>query len=352
MQSVYFLLVPVPRKIQHMSLADLKRRFQKGATEVTGIDFGKSAIKVVRLHKNGDTFVLDGAELLEPLYEGGGFTVPQSLKARYAALALSSPSATAKLLTFPGAIEPAFESSLARNLGLESRSEDRMAYRIITEGTARVESRVLAAAIPEADAAPVMAFFATGLPAPCSLELAPLAALTAFEAGPVLHGSSPAAAMIDFGTESSTLSIFHKRTLVLLRRFDFGTVKLLGRVVSALHIDAETALNILSDNAFDISELITEIMSPLASQLIVSRDFVERRENCTLKQLHCIGGVTTSPAAMHELERSLNIEVSTFDPFTIPMLQTSAVDSSSENLQHWRFTAAIGAALAALQEES
>jgi len=341
----------ISRKIQLMSFTDLKKRMKKGPTEVIGIDFGKSDTKVVRLRKNGDVIVMDGAELLPALSAGGGFTLPPKLKARCAALAVSSSTATAKLLTFPGAVDAAFESSLAKNLGQDVGDDDRMAYRIITEGSARVESRVLAAAIPESDAAPVMALFQVGLPAPRSLELASLAALTAFEAGPVLHGASPAAAMIDFGTESSTLSIFHKQTLVLLRRFDFGTRKLLDRVTSTLHIDADTALNILADNAFDISELISEIMSPLSNQLIVSRDFVERRENCNLRQLHCIGGLVSSPAAMQQLERSLNIEIKSFDPFTIPGLQTDAVEDQRDGSQHWRFTAAIGAALGALQEE-
>jgi len=324
---------------------------KKGPSEVTGIDFGKTATKIVRLHKNGGELVLAGVELLPAFEEGGSFTIPPRLKARYAALAVSSTSATAKLLTFPGAIDATFESHLSRNMGLESGTDDRMAYRVVTEGSGRIESRVLAAAIPETDAGPVMQLFQSGLPAPCSLELAPLAALTAFEAGPVLNSTSPTAGLIDFGTETSTLSIFYKRTLVLLRRFDFGTRKLLDRVTSTLHIDEDTALNILSDNAFDISELITDIMSPISSQLIVSRDFVERRENCNLKQLHCIGGLTSSPSAMHELQRALNIEITSFDPFTIPGLQTAAVDGASASLQHWRFTAAIGAAMGTLQEE-
>lgn len=334
-----------------MAYADFIKRMKKGPTEVTGIDFGKTATKIVRLHKSGDEIVMTGAELLPVLVEGSGFTIPPRLKARYAALAVSSASASAKLLTFPGAIDAAFENHLARNMGLEAGTDDRMAYRVITEGSGRIESRVLAAAIPEADAGPVMQRFQNGLPAPCSLELAPLAALTAFEAGPVINSATPASGLIDFGTESSILSIFHKKTLVLLRRFDFGTRKLLDRVTSTLHIDEDTALNILSDNAFDISELITEIMSPLSSQLIVSRDFVERRENCNLKQLHCSGGLTSSPSAIHELQRAMNIEIKTFDPFTIPGLQTDAVNGTNGSLQHWRFTAAIGAALGTLQEE-
>jgi len=334
-----------------MSFAEFKKRMKKGPSEVIGIDFGKTATKIVCLHKNGDELVMTGAELLPALAQGGGFSVPSRLKARYAALAVSSESGTAKLLTFPGTIEADFEKHLARNMGMEAGTDDRMAYRVINEGSGRIESRVLAAAIPEADAGPVMQLFQTGSPAPCSLELAPLAALTAFEAGPVISSPTPAAGLIDFGTASSTLSIFYKKSLVLLRRFDFGTRKLLERMTSTLHIDENTALNILSDNAFDISEMIAEIMSPLSSQVIVSRDFIERRENCNLKQLHCIGGLTSAPSAMQELQRALNIEIKTFDPFTIPGLQTAAVDGINSSLQHWRFAAAIGAALGTLQEE-
>jgi len=334
-----------------MSFTEFKKRMKSGPTDVIGIDFGKTATKLARLHKSGDEIVLVGVDLLPAFSDGGGFTIPPKLKARYAAIAISSASATTKLLTFPGAIDAAFENHLAKNLGLDAETDDRMAYRIITEGAGRVESRVLAAAIPEEDAAPVMQLFTTGLPAPSSLEVAPLAALTAFEAGPVRNSAAPAVGLLDLGTESSTLSIFYKKTLVLLRSFDFGTRNLLDRVTSTLHIDADTALNILSDNAFDIAELITEIMSPLSSQLIVSRDFVERRENCNLKHLHCIGGLTSSPAAIHELERSLNLEMKAFDPFTIPSLQKVSTGTVDGSQQHWRFTAAIGAALGTLQEE-
>lgn len=333
-----------------MAFADLLSKRNKAPADVVGIDFGGSATKVVRLHRNADQLFLDGVEQLPAFStDEPSFSVPPKLKARYAALATSVPTATAKLLTFPGAIDASVESTLGKNLGIHADDDCRVSYRIVSEGSGRTESRVLAAALPEADAAVIMAPFHAGLPAPSSLELSPLAALTAFEAGPVKNESTPAVGLVDFGTQSSTLSIFYKKSLVLLRRIDFGTRKLLDRVISTLHIDNNTALNILSDNAFDISELITEIMSPLSSQLIVSRDFVERRENCTLNQLHCIGGLTESPAAMQELERALGTKAHVFDPFA--MLNTSPLGNVDQISQHWRFTAAIGAALGALVEE-
>lgn len=335
-----------------MSLKEFRERMKRGPTDVTGIDFGQASTKIVRLQKSGESFSLMGAELAPVLLHGESneaILIPPKLKARYVAIAVSGGTAVTKLLTFPGTMEHSFETNLAKTLGLDPQTGDRIAYRMITEGSGRTESRILAAAIPEADAASAMRMFATGLPAPCSLEVSALAALTAFEAGPVLNSPEPAAGMIDFGTETSTLSIFYKKSLVLLRRFDFGISKLLDRVTSALHIDADTALNILSDNAFDISELITEIMGPFSSQLIVSRDFVERRENCSLKKLYCIGGIATTPVAIHELERTLGLEVQMFDPFSIPLLHPSTPDAVPDD-QRWRFTAAIGAALGTLQE--
>ncbi len=334
-----------------MSFKDFKDRWKHVPTDVIGMDIGRAAVKMVRLRKNGASIALMGTEL------GPGFafdgstpsiTIPPRLQARYVSLAISDSRSTAKLLTFPGSVNAAFEADLAKNLGLDPATDDRMAYRVVTEAAGRGDSRVLAASVPEAVVAPVMRIFASGLPAPRSLELSPVAALTAFEATAALAGGGTAG-LLDFGTESSMLSIFHRKTLVMIRRFDFGIRKLLDRVTSSLHIDIDTALNILSDDAFDISELIADIMGPFSSQLIVSRDFAERRENCSLKHLHIIGGIASSQAAMHELERSLHLSIERFDPFSVPSLQPDAPEALPAT-DRWRYTAALGAALATLQE--
>ncbi len=332
-----------------MSFKDITDKWKRSPTDVTGIDFGQSATKIVRLQKNGDAITFAGAEILPA--EGGELEIPHRLTARHVSICLSGVSATTKLLTLPGTIDAAFETNLPKHLGVDPQADNRISYTVITEGSGRAESRVLAISLPEADARPAMQRFASGLPAPYSLEISAIASLTTFQAGPVLNSAETAAALLDFGMQTTTLSIFAKKALVLVRRFDFGIQKLLDRVVSALHIDAATALNILSDNAFDISELITEIMGPFSSQVIVSRDFVERRENCSLKTLHCIGGIGTAPAAIQELERVLSLSVEMFDPFSIPVLKTAKPEASLDT-QRWRLTAAIGAALGTLQEAS
>lgn len=326
---------------------------KRGPTDVTGMDFGRAAVKVVRIRKTGDTATVIGSALLPGFSSAGGTpapVIPPKLLARYISIAVSGGAATTKLLTFPGPVDAAFESNLAKNLGLSGETTDRMAYRIITEGIGRGESRVLAASIPEAEVSPVMRLYASGLPAPCSLEVSSVAALTAFEAAPVLHSAASASGLLDFGTTTSTLSIFSRKALIFIRRFDFGLGKLLDRMTSTLNINQETAINILSDNAFDISELVADIMGPFSSQIIVSRDFAERRENCSLKKLHIIGGIAAAPSAIHEIERSLNIGVEVFDPFSSSSLQPESPDALPAD-GRWRFTAAVGAALGTLQEK-
>jgi Tfp pilus assembly PilM family ATPase len=336
-----------------MSLKELRAKMKRGPSDVIGIDVGQAAVKIVRLRKNGEVISVVGCDVSQGVTPGSvnpAITIPPKLQARFVSIAMSSSEATTKLLTFPGPIDAAFESNLTRNLGRNPDADDRMAYRIITEGSGRIESRVLAASIPEADIAPIMRQFASGLPAPSSVEVSSLAALTAFEAGPVLNSGVPTSGLLDFGTSSSTLSIFHRKTLVLIRRFDFGLRKLLDRVMTTLHIDEKTAINVLSDTAFDISELIADIMGPFTSQLIVSRDFAERRENCSLKSLHIIGGIASSQAAIHELERTLNIGIQIVDPFNIPSLHPESPESLPIT-DRWRFTAAVGAALGTLEEK-
>ena len=51
-----------------------------------------------------------------------------------------------------------------------------------------------------------------------------------------------------------------------------------------------SAQQILFDGSFDISQPIAEVMGPFEKQLIVSRDFVERRENCRINKIYAAGG--------------------------------------------------------------
>jgi Tfp pilus assembly PilM family ATPase len=329
------------------SFKELTERLKRGPTDCVGIDVGSTATKLIRLRRSGEDITIVGAELIPP--PSPEIDIPTRLRARYASLATSSNGGVAKLLTFPGTIDAAFEAQLPRSLGLADADDFRVSYRVITEGQGRSESKVLAVALPNDDADPIMQQFTSGLPAPYSLEMSPLATLTAFERGPVAANPDGAVGLIDFGTTSTALSIFNRGALVLMRRFDFGTQRVLDRVESALRVDTETAQGILADAAFDISELLLELTSPIASQFVVSRDFVERRENCSVGALYAIGGVSLSRAAMLGLEQALGTDIATWNPLA-GLIEGPQAFSEQAADQRWRFAAALGAALATVEE--
>ncbi len=319
---------------------------KRGPVDCVGIDFGTATTKLVRLRNAGTDVQLVAAEILPP--SAGDLVIPPRVRAHYAGITTSRGHAITKLLTFPGAIDSAFQARLRKSLGLNDEDDSRISYRLITEGQGRVESRALAVSLDHATADPLLQHFSSGIPVPQSLEIASLSALTAFEYGPVANAHGQAIGLIDFGTTKTTLSFFYRGSLVLMRQFDFGTRSLFERVETALHVDTQTAQGILADSAFDVSELLGDIMNPVINQFVVSRDFIERRENCSDIKLLATGGVALSKAAMQEIEQALSVDIAVWNPLEGLTIAPQALAPEIED-QHWRLGAAIGAALAVLE---
>ena len=338
-------------------LQNISEKFRPHPTDVNGIDFGASGTKIVRVRKNGEALSLAGVDVLPAIdcrqsdLHPSALNIPAKLRAHYAAVCLNSPGISIKLLTLPGAIDATFDQKLAHNLGLAEDTPDRLGYRTILEGTGRAESRILAVGLPEPEASNCMNLFTAGLPAPWHLAAAPIAALTAFEAGPVKTAGTNAIGLIDFSYHFCSFSIFFKKSLILLRRFDFGMEKVFNKITASLNVDHRTASNILADGAFDVSDLLHDIMQPLFSQVIVSRDFIERRENCSINTLFLSGTFATSDAAMQQMERALNVSVVPWDPFDLPQLSMATPLPPEHDKQRWRFAAALGAAMATIEED-
>ncbi len=336
-------------------LKEILASFNRTPTDVVGIDVGTSAIKLVRMRQTGGTFNVVGAGLLPvpaPLAADQEsltpLEIPSKLKARYAALCFSAPSAVVKLLTFPGAFDERAEAKVADNMGLDEPDRYRIGYKLIQEGHARGESRVLTVAWAEGEAGRGTELIPAGLPVPGSLEVAGLATITAFLNASPEKDRMAATGLIDFGDAVTTYALFNRGSLALLRRFAFGTNALYEKVQSTLGVDRETARGIITDGSFDISQPLGEILDPLIKQFMVSRDFVERRENCRLGRLFISGGLSKSRDALEDIRASMDVELATWNPFDGLSV---AKDAMPEDLvgQEWRLAAATGACLGVLQ---
>ncbi|MDD4870672.1 MAG: pilus assembly protein PilM, partial [Kiritimatiellae bacterium] len=208
---------------------------------------------------------------------------------------------------------------------------------------------ILAVALPEAEAGIIAALLPTGLPAPFSLEVSGLATMSTFLHSVGKYIMENAVGVIDFGARISTFALFNKGLLALIRRFNFGTNTLLDNVQQALGVDRETAQGIVSDGSFDISQSVSEVIEPIVKQLTVSRDFVERRENCHISKIYVSGGITVSRDSLEEIRSSMGLEVVLWNPLEGLIVTQGAIPENMTGKES-RFSAAIGAALATFEE--
>jgi Ethanolamine utilization protein EutJ (predicted chaperonin) len=366
--------------MKSFDLKELMARFKTVPNDLVGIDVGATSMKVVRMKKVNDQITVTGVDILaapklpvpqvpaaeaktegadpKPA-EGSGaeaalpkvepVVLPAKLKGKYVSLAVTGASSVIKLHSFPGAFDAAAEDKVINAMGLDDPGSYRIGYKVITEGHGKSESKVLGVALPEAESVIFPLMFPHGIPAPFSLEVSGLACLSSFLHSAGAAVENEAVGVIDFGTSVTTFALFSKGVLVLIRRFDFGTDAVCEKVQEMLGVDKETAQGIINDGAFDVSQAVSDVMEQLNKQIIVSRDFVERRENCHVTKMFVSGGLVMSRNSLDELRASLGLEVASWNPFEG---LTVAPDAIAENVkgQEWRFTAAVGACLATFEE--
>lgn len=332
-------------------------RFKPNVNDVVGIDLDPAGTPVVRIRRAETGFALLGADILPGALASvetdaakpTPLEIPSKLRAKFGAFAVGSSKSVVKLVSLPGALDAAAESKIVDALGLDNPDTFRIGHKPMTEGHSRGETRVLVAALPEAMAAAVPRLLPSGFPVPHAIEVSDLAILTAFvnaqESTPVNGGQI----LIHFGNSGTVYAIFAKTTLALVRRFDVGTSALLGRIQDSYGVDENTARGMLSDSAFDISNIVKELLDPVTKQMVMGRDFVERRENCRTEKVFASGDLASSPNALSELHSSLGVEIDTWDPFAAVKEGKDTLSPEQEK-QSWRFAAALGAAIAAIEE--
>jgi len=343
------------QKKRMKSLHDMLDRLQPKLNDVVGIEITASSTVLARLHRTERGATLVGADILPAVLQSVedapphpvALDIPSRLRGKYGAIAVNTAQATVRLVSLPGAVDAGSEAKLIEGLGLEKPSDYRIGHKVLVEGHGRSESRVLVVALPEKLAASLPQLLPSGSPVPHSVELSELAIMTAFTSTPAAAGGG--SIFIAFGETVTLFAIFNRNALVLVRRFDVGTAAVLSKVKDSFGVDDDTAFGILCDSAFDISSIMKESIGPIAKQIVMGRDFVERRENCRMENVCVSGGLAASPGAMAELTAALGAQPATWSPFDA---LTDGGASVPESLRghEWRFAAAIGAALATFGE--
>ena len=289
------------------------------------MDIASTGVKVVRAKKSKEGLSLLGIEVLPPIQlkelaeeDGSGNKLPLSKNFRpyYAALSVSGESAIVRHLSLPGQPDQneLAEKQIRDHLSLEGKF--RLGYIRTNPPQKKSETRVLAVALSEEEATHIEKLVASGSPAPLALEISGLSALSGFtiSMGPTIEDQ--AVGFVEAGSKVTIIALFNRGVPALIRKFDFGGEALIRKVQQQMGVDHNVAEGIISDGSFDISQSVKDILDPFLRQLTISRDFVERRENCRISKLYMSGGMSLSSYWRDELQRSTGMGVEAWNPFS------------------------------------
>jgi Tfp pilus assembly PilM family ATPase len=262
-------------------------------------------------------------------------------------LATEGDQVSVRLLSLPTPHEHGIEEKLLSGLNLRDSAGHRIGYRVVLEGHGKQESVVLAVALAEQEAVSLLDLFPSGRPAPCSIELSGLAAMSAFLAGPASDHRNKAVAALDIGINSSMFMAFNKNVPMVCQRLDIGTRSILLKVQESLGVNEETARGVVTDGAFDVADVAGEVAGRLLNRIAVSRDFVERREGCRIRALYVSGALETARDLVKQMESSF--DVVKWNP--LEAAHPSGAGKADESAEPSRLAAAVGLCLATLEPQ-
>ncbi|MBN2685405.1 MAG: pilus assembly protein PilM [Pontiellaceae bacterium] len=331
----------------------LKKRFQRRCNDFLGFDFSSTATKVVRLKRSGDCVTLLDAALLPPV----DFSVPavrpelpRKMNAYYGCLSYSGKNASIRVLHTPlrpGETEPS--DAKLREL-LSVKSDFRVASTLLQQGKGRQDSSLLGVAVPKSDIDFFLNMFPSGPPAPASLEVSGLAVIPAFLHARGAECRNEVVCLIEAGENISTFVFLKGEEVYLVGKHSFGLRALRERLSKDLDVNDELAMSILRDRSINISSSLASVQESFIKQLSVSKDFVERHENCKITKTYLSGGLSLFSFWPQEINQRLNTSAHIWSP--LENIQLAAADVMPHELQDQatRFSAAIGAALGGLME--
>ncbi len=321
-----------------------------GLQDVVAVDFDPAATWITRLKANGAQPVLTAASRLPAVVFGGpeppAFSLPKPMAARYVAIAVPSHEAIIKLLNLPGAIDQQMQEQIRDHMGVRDGAY-RYGYRVIAQN--RMETRILTVALPEAQVHAARGLFVSGLPAPLALEISGLAVMSAFLRAVGTAIRDQAVGLVVFGSRATFFAFFKNRELILIRKFEFGFFTLLDRIEQTMGVNRDTALEIVADRSFDITQTLRDLADPFVKQLVISKHFVERRESCQIAGIYLADDSRVSQEWIKDIKAATGLETAVWRPLDAVTVLPGALPEPLLR-QQAQMAAALGAGLAALEE--
>jgi hypothetical protein len=107
----------------------------------------------------------------------------------------------------------------------------------------------------------------------------------------------------------------------------------------------------MKGGSFDISQPVRETTGPFLRQFMISRDFVERKEDCSVQRLALGGGMSLSESWVDEVAAGAGLPAEPWNPLKGLSIANGAVPGEYAGHEP-RWAAALGACLGVLEEET
>jgi len=328
-------------------------------TDVVGLDVGGVTTRVVRLKRlDNNTIHVVAADVLPhvdlPLGAAGDvrpapLLLPKPLRARYASVAVTSPQGGVRLLSIPANPESLAGLNFAfftEMMGLPEGVEHRIGYEVLaTEGH---EQSVLAVALPVRQTRWAMTLLPQGIPTPCSLQVGGAAALNCFSRELAMHHADVPAIFVHIGNVVTVVAAFYKGRLALYRQCMMGSQSLVKTVQERFGIEEELVPGVLEDDLIDASQPIAAAIEPFLRQLVLVREFVERKRACRIEKVLLCGALLGTKHWNIHINQTMGLTPEIWNPLaTLPCLP-EALSERVKGMES-RFATAVGAALAVLE---
>lgn len=337
-----------------MKFKEQKTR-KAGVSSVVALDFAASGIKAVKMRKTKDGPYIQGVEILRKGSEEKAqkktallqnrFSLPKNLRANYAALSVSGENAVINLVSVPSSRgSNNLNAVIQKQMALEGE------YRIssLPAGNTRGKSNAsyLAVALPEEDAQVALEFVASGTPAPVSLEVSGLSAITALFHSVGSDCESMCVGLIEAGRNSILLTIIDQGVVMLAKVFNFGGDRLERAVRKRLELGDDLSIDDIQ-NTFDISRILQDVMAPFFQQLSRAKDYVERKEAKRVSKFYLSGGLGRMDLWRSKIGVATGCEIEILNPFKgLEFAPNTYPDELTG--EESRFSGAVGAGLNAL----
>lgn len=305
----------------------------------------------------GGAITLVGADLLPALLppEAGAsveshpepMLLPKPLRGMHAAVAVNTPHASIRLLTVPGTQDKVEHLNFVELLGVPEGANYRIGYEILS-AEMRGEQMVLATGVPETQAAWAAGLLSRGLPAPCSLQVAGVSALNCFLYELNQRFGDACALLVQIGAEVTSVAGFYKGRLALFRQCLIGSQVVVKSVRDRFGIEAELVPGILEDGMIDASEIIAGAIEPFLRQLVLAREFVERKRSCRVERVFLCGSLMGSRHWSTHIETTMGLKPVVWNPLATLPATDHALSPRVRGME-CRFASAVGAALAVME---